>query len=115
MTAYASAAILRDFRRCSRLLGSSGRQDRTQDALWAVSSLGDDIRRELRTGREQQDPLALRIYDAWAVARIVLLPSPDAGGHWAGTGASIKTMTCCSPHMASHVTYLEPAFAVRTR
>lgn len=76
VTAYASAAILRDFRRCSRLLGSSGRQDRTQDALWAVSSLGDDIRRELRTGREQQEPLAFRISDAWAVARIVLLPSP---------------------------------------
>ena len=32
---------------------------------------------ELQTGREQQEPLACRISDAWAVARIVLLPSPQ--------------------------------------
>ena len=82
VTAYASAPILRDFRRCCRLLSSSGRQNRTQDALWAVSGLGDDIRRELRTGREQQEPLAFRISSAWMLARIVLLPSPRRLRAW---------------------------------
>lgn len=82
VTAYASAEILRGFRRCRWLLGASGRHDSIGDALWAVRGLGDDIRRELRTGREQQDPLALRILDAWAVARIVLLPSPRRWRAW---------------------------------
>jgi hypothetical protein len=82
VTAYASAQILRDFRHCCRLLSSSGRRNRTQDALWAVSGLGDDIRRELRTGREQQEPLAFRISDAWMLARIVLLPSPRRLRAW---------------------------------
>lgn len=82
VTAYTSAAILRDFRRCCWLLSSSGRQDRTRDAVWAVSGLGDDIRRELRTGREQQEPLAFRISAAWTVASIVLLPSPRRWREW---------------------------------
>lgn len=72
VTAYASAAILRDFRLCCRLLSSTG----VRNALSAVGSLGDEIRRELRTRREQQEPLAFRILTAWEVARVVLLPSP---------------------------------------
>lgn len=83
VTAYASAAVLRDFRRCCNLLSRpSQRRDTSEDALLAVSGLGDDIRKELRTGREQMEPLAFRIESALLIARIVLLPSPRRWRQW---------------------------------
>lgn len=85
VTAYASAAILREFRRCCFLLSRPpGRRDMALDALMAVSSLGDDIRKELRTGREQQEPLAFRISVAWTAARVVMFPSPRRWRSWHG-------------------------------
>jgi hypothetical protein len=77
VTAYASAEILRDFRQCVRLLASpSGRRDTAGDVAWAARGLGDDIRAELRTGREQQDPHAFRLQYQWEILRGVLTPAP---------------------------------------
>jgi hypothetical protein len=65
VTASASAAILKDFRRCimlSRQPAATGQGPGCP--LAAVGSLGDDIRRGPRTGREQQDlsPSACQIH-----------------------------------------------------
>jgi hypothetical protein len=75
VTAYASADILRDFRQCRRLLASPyGRRDIAGEVAWAARSLGDDIREELRTGRELQEPVAFRLLDQWEILRSILAP-----------------------------------------
>lgn len=90
-------ARLPPLQQAARLLWAAGQDPGRPRAV----SLGDDIRRELRTGREQRQPLAFRISYAWTVARIVLLPSPRGWRAWRSYGYSIKTMTCCSPRMTN--------------
>jgi hypothetical protein len=78
VTAYASTDILRGFRHCQRLLTSPPRQGgAASDVAWAARTLGDDIRDELRTGRELQEPLTFRLQDKWENLRGTL--ARDAG------------------------------------
>jgi hypothetical protein len=73
VTAYASADILRGFRQCRRLLTApSGQRDTAGDVAWAARILGDDIREELRIGRELSEPLASRLWYEWAGLRGIL-------------------------------------------
>lgn len=85
MTAYASADVLRGFRQCQRLLASPpGQQGTAGDVTWAVRTLGDDIRDELRTGPEIRDPVVFRLWDQWGILRGILAsaagrrPAPPA-------------------------------------
>jgi hypothetical protein len=74
VTAYASADILRSFRQCRRLLTSpSGRRDAAGDLAWAARILGDDIREELRIGRELREPVASRLQYEWAGLRSIVV------------------------------------------
>ncbi len=76
VTAYASTDILRGFHQCQRLLVSPpGRGDAAGDVAWAARTLGDDIRDELRTGRELREPLPFRLGDKWGVLRGTLVPA----------------------------------------
>jgi hypothetical protein len=85
VTAYASGDILRDFRGCLMLLASaSGRRDTARDVAGAARSLSDDIREELRTGRELRVPLAFRLQWEWLGLRSV--PALAFGGRRALRG-----------------------------
>ncbi len=70
VTAYASAEILRAFRQCQTLLASPSRtRDTAREVAWAARLLRDDMRDELRIGRELREPLALRLWFQWAGLR----------------------------------------------
>ena len=75
VTAYASTDILPGFRHCQWLLASPPGRDTAGDVAWAARTLGDDIRDELRTGRELREPLAFRLQDKREILRGILVPA----------------------------------------
>jgi hypothetical protein len=72
ITAYASGEILWDFRQCRRLLASPSGRDTAREVARTARSLGDDIRAELRTGRELREPIAFRLRYEWMGWRGIL-------------------------------------------